>query len=167
MEENPNTTQLTLSEILNKLKNAYLHIVAGIVRGLLHSFSASLAQHKNQPNQMLLIRQIRKGLYDRLLFTAIRRTKHRKTTWVCLCLCLCFVFQRIPESRLVKQQAETLLIIYASPRSKFASEVYVKRGSIKPTNQRNPVPKKPLDLRHQLSQLSVGSLRFVLQFWYA
>jgi hypothetical protein len=149
MEENPNTTQLTLSEILNKLKNAYLHIVAGIVRGLLHSFSASLAQHKNQPNQMLLIRQIRKGLYDRLLFTAIRRTKHRKTTWVCLCLC--FVFHRIPESRLVKQQAETLLIIYASPRSKFASEVYVKLGSIKPTNQRNPVPKKPSDLCPQLS----------------
>jgi uncharacterized protein YqgQ len=27
MEENPNTTQLTLSEILNKLKNAYLHML--------------------------------------------------------------------------------------------------------------------------------------------
>jgi hypothetical protein len=68
MEETPNTTRLTFSEILNKLTNAYLHIVAGIVRRLLHSFSGSLAHHKNQANQILLIRQIREGLYMTVYF---------------------------------------------------------------------------------------------------
>jgi hypothetical protein len=55
MKENPNTTKLTFSEILNKETNWYLHIVAGIARGLLHSFSVSLAHHKNQANQILFI----------------------------------------------------------------------------------------------------------------
>jgi hypothetical protein len=68
MEETPNTTRLTFSEILNKLTNAYLRIVAGIVRRLLHSFSGSLAHHKNQANQILLIRQIREGLYMTVYF---------------------------------------------------------------------------------------------------